>query len=84
MIHYLDNIVEYIPATNSSQIPKYDYLFSFALKHPDIKVINNKSVMISDEDDIPDGYRACLFNKAVVDGNWNSTRNFEFRIANCG
>ena len=81
VLHYLDNIVEYIPATNMSQIPKYDYLFSPTLKHPKIEVINNKSVMISKQ--YSDGYRSCLFNKAVEDDNWNSTKHFSFRISNC-
>jgi hypothetical protein len=47
-----------------------------------MNVINNNSVMILDDRDVLDGYRACLLNKPVVDGNWNSTMNFSFRITN--
>ncbi len=83
-IHFIDNSVEYIPATNTSQIPKYDYLFSSSLKHAQIDVINNKSVMICDDGNAGDGYRSCLFNKAVFDGNWNTKGHFSFRITNCG
>jgi hypothetical protein len=83
-IHYVDNSIEYIPATNTSQIPKYDYLFSSSLKHAQIEVINSKSAMICDDGNAADGYRSCLFNKAVFDDNWNTKRDFSFRIANCG